>query len=95
MPPASGIPKKNAAHAGAPVVESHPSNATFTLLYDGHCAFCETSSRRLIAPFPPALVRRLSFRDPAVLSQFPQVTAEQCEHAMQLIARGGEKEGEG
>lgn len=59
------------------------------VLYDGHCRFCIASAKALARWIPPGRVELLSFREPGVLSRFPQVTPEQCERAMQYVRQDG------
>lgn len=59
------------------------------VLYDGHCRICLGAARALARWIPPGRVELLSFREPAALARFPQVTVEQCERAMQYVRGDG------
>lgn len=58
------------------------------LLYDGGCCFCRGQVARLSRWLGDRLEYE-SFRDPGVLARHPEVSAEACESAIQLIEPGG------
>jgi predicted DCC family thiol-disulfide oxidoreductase YuxK len=58
------------------------------LLFDGHCRFCVAQTARLVR-WTGGRIEPLSFREPGVLERFPQVSAADCERAMQLVLPDG------
>ncbi len=61
-----------------------------TVLYDGHCVFCRRSVQRLQRWTPPGRFAWVSFREEGVLEGLPQVSAPECEKALQLVTVEGE-----
>jgi predicted DCC family thiol-disulfide oxidoreductase YuxK len=59
------------------------------VLYDGHCRICSGAARELTRLLGGKGTELRSFRDEGVLETFPGVSAERCEHAMQLVQADG------
>lgn len=60
------------------------------VLYDGHCAFCRRSSRRLQRlAGGTARLRRVSFQRPGALEEFPGITHSACMQAMHVVLPSG------
>jgi predicted DCC family thiol-disulfide oxidoreductase YuxK len=59
------------------------------VLYDGHCKFCKTQSRNLIALARHGAIESIDFQQPGILDRFPGVSYETCMEAMQLVTPDG------
>lgn len=59
------------------------------VLFDGDCGLCTRAAVRLKRWAAPGAIEFVSFREPGVLEQFPQVSAADCDRALQLVLPGG------
>ena len=59
------------------------------VLFDGDCGLCTRAAARLERWAAPGAIEYVSFREPGALRRFPQVTAADCERALQLVLPGG------
>ena len=59
------------------------------LLYDGWCPFCRRQVTRLQRMLSGVDVEYRSFRDEGVLEEFPGLSEERCDRALQLVRVDG------
>ncbi|GHG91243.1 DUF393 domain-containing protein [Comamonas sp. JC664] len=59
------------------------------ILYDGHCRLCGGAARQLQRLLGKTGTRLRSFREDGVLADFPGVTEDRCERALQLVLADG------
>ncbi|MCU0495341.1 MAG: DUF393 domain-containing protein [Chloroflexaceae bacterium] len=61
----------------------------YALLYDGRCRFCTSQSENIARYDDEHKIALLDLNDPAVRARFPQITPEDAQREMHLVAPDG------
>jgi predicted DCC family thiol-disulfide oxidoreductase YuxK len=70
-------------------------NSTFqrahTLLYDGECGICRRSIQWIRNRDREGRIRAIAYQEPGVSREFPEITRDELERAMQLVSPEGRR----